>query len=382
MTDYVPVMSHVADVAGEIPFTLVDIGCSGGIHPRWRQFGTRLRAVAIDPNLAEVERLRKAETHPGVRYVAAYAALPPDHPFLQRKKGLGDWHRDSWHRMSVVKSLEAPKSRPLSASEQPAANLGSEMALAEPSQVIVVPDYLRQNGLDSVDFLKIDVDAKDFEILNSFDSALDTLGILGLQLEVNFFGSARETDHSFHNTDRFMKAKGFELFDLTEVRRYSLAALPTRYLHCQPAETESGRILQADALYLRDLGFAEYRELAERLAPEKLLNLICLFSVFNLPDCAADIVLQFRTRLSNLCDTEHVLDLLAAQAQDPEGPRLSYRKWIERFQAQDELFFPARSRASSQKPSQDGNWLSTMVVRAVRRVAGRFLSRFRSGIKG
>ena len=382
MAGNVPVTTYLNGVAPEVAFALVDIGCSGGIPPRWRQFGTRLRAVAIDPNLAEIEKLRKAETHPGVRYVAAYATLAPDHPFLQRKKGLGDWHRDSWHRMSVVKSLEALKSRSLSASEQTAANLWSEMALAERSQDIVVPDYLRQNGLDSVDFLKIDVDAKDFEILNSFDSALDALGILGLQLEVNFFGSARETDHSFHNTDRFMKARGFELFDLTGVRRYSLAALPSRYLHDQPAETESGRILQADALYLRDLGFAEYRELAERLGPEKLLNLICLFSVFNLPDCAADIVLQFRTRLSSLCDTEHVLDLLAAQAQGPEGPRLSYREWMESFQAQDEVFFPARFRASGRKPSQGGNWLATKVRRALRRVTGGFRPYLGSGTKG
>ncbi len=368
---YAPAVGYVAKVAGGIPFTLVDIGCSGGIHPVWRQFGRRLRVVAIDPNRAEIDRLREAETHPGVRYLAAYAGLPPEHPFSQKKRGLGDWHRDAWHRMSVVKSQEILKSRPLSSSDKTAANLWSETELAEPSQVIVVPDYLRDNGVDSVDFLKIDVDGKDFDVLNSFDSALDTLGILGLQLEVNFFGSAVETDHSFHNTDRFMKARGFELFNLMGIRRYSLSALPSKYLNQFPAETESGRILQGDALYLRDLGFPEYRELTDRLGPEKLLNLVCLFTVFNLVDCAADIAVQFRDRLSRLCDVDHLLDLLAEQAQGPEGQRLSYRELLERFEAGDDMFFCARSRAPGQKASNGGYSLASKLRRAVRRVTGR-----------
>jgi FkbM family methyltransferase len=373
IADYAPVLSYVSEVLGAGSFTLVDIGCSDGIHPVWWLFGRRLRAVAIDPNLAEIERLRKAETHPGLRYVAAYAGLPPEHPFLRKKDGRGDWHRDPWHRMSVVKSQEILKSRLPSASGQAAANLSPEAVLVQSPPVIVVPDYLRQNGLDSVDFLKIDIDGKDFDVLNSFDSALDTLGILGLRLEVNFFGSAVETDHSFHNTDRFMKARGFELFDLTGVRRYSLAALPSRYLHEFPAETETGRILQGDALYLRDLGHPEYRQLADRLGPDKLLNLICLFAVFNLADCAADIAIQFRDRLSALCDVDHVLDLLAVQAQGTAGQGLSYRQFMERFEAQDIMFFPARSLAPSQKSSDGTNWLALKLRLAVRRVAGQYL---------
>ena len=42
-------------------FTLVDIGCSGGINPTWRTWGSHLRAFGFDPNLAEIERLSAAE---------------------------------------------------------------------------------------------------------------------------------------------------------------------------------------------------------------------------------------------------------------------------------------------------------------------------------
>ena len=42
-----------------------------------------------------------------------------------------------------------------------------------PPVPVVLPDYLKQQGISSVDFIKIDVDGKDWEILNSLDTALD-----------------------------------------------------------------------------------------------------------------------------------------------------------------------------------------------------------------
>jgi hypothetical protein len=341
---YAPVLGYVAQAASSSEFMLVDIGCSGGIDEVWRRFGPRLRAVAIDQNLAEIKRLRRLESHPDIHYVAAFAGLPADHPFAVRKGDRSHWGRNPWGRLSVARSLEILKARELSTAEKTAANLWPEMDLADASQAIVVPDYLRARGITSVDFLKMDVDGQDFDILNSFDDALGGLGVLGLGLEVNFYGSDRDTDHSFHNTDRYMKARGYELFNLT-VRRYSTAALPSRYVFTFPAQSDFGRLLQGDALYIRDLGNPEYAALAARLQPAKLLNLICIFAAFNLPDCAAEITLRYRDRLTTLCDIERVLDLLAAQAQGDVETPLRYKEYIERFEAQDPMFFPPSAPA-------------------------------------
>jgi hypothetical protein len=340
MASYAPLLRYLAQAAANTEFMLVDIGCSGGIDEAWRCFGHRLRAVAVDPNLAEIERLRSLESSSEIHYVAAFAGLPPGHPFAIRKGSRGHWGRNPWDRLSVARSLETLKARDLSSAEKAAANLWGEMELADASQTIVVPEYLRERGITSVDFLKIDIDGQDFDVLNSFDEALDGLGVLGLGLEVNFFGSDRDTDHTLHNTDRFMKAHGYELFNLT-VRRYSTAALPSRYLRTLPAQSEVGRILQGDALYVRDLGDPEHAALAARLQPAKLLNLIGIFAAFNLPDCAAEIALRYRDRLTTLCEVERMLDLLADQAQGNADTRLGYKEYMERFEVQDPMFFPA-----------------------------------------
>jgi FkbM family methyltransferase len=370
---YAPVLAYLAECAASSGFVVVDIGCSGGIDEIWRSFGPRLRVIGFDPNVAEIERLRSLEPHPAVEYVAAFAALPHDHEFARRKAGRGDWGRTPWSRLSVARSLDIMKAQPksMSAMEMTAVNRWPEVTLAD--QTVVVPAYLRERGIASVDFLKIDIDGKDLDVLHSFDSAVDDLAILGAGLEVNFHGSAEDTDHTFHNTDRLMKGAGFELFNLT-VRRYSLAALPSQYLMTFPAQTKFGRPLQGDALYIRDLGNPEFDPFTAGLLPTKLLNLVCLFAAFDLPDCAAEIAVRFGKRLASLCDVDHVLDLLAAQAQGKVKEPLPYRQYMERFEAQDSMFFPSASPRTTSDPAR-------LLHRVQARLAPRLPGRVRSGLR-
>src|SRR4029450_11507454 len=100
--NYVPVIGYLSQIPLLSEFMLIDIGWGGGIDPVWRGFGPRLRALAIDPNVAEIERLRNSETHPGVQYVAAFAGLPANHPFSLRKAGRDPLERNPWTRLSVV----------------------------------------------------------------------------------------------------------------------------------------------------------------------------------------------------------------------------------------------------------------------------------------
>jgi hypothetical protein len=56
--NYVPVIGYLSQLPLLSEFTLIDIGCSGGIDEVWRGFGPRLRTLAIIPLLYE----RRAET--------------------------------------------------------------------------------------------------------------------------------------------------------------------------------------------------------------------------------------------------------------------------------------------------------------------------------
>jgi hypothetical protein len=334
LVNFCPLLDYVAARAEPGAFHLVDVGCSGGIDRQWRRLRRVLRAIGIDPDVAEIERLTNKEKNPGITYLNAFAGIATDHPFAVERSGKPDMDRNPWSRLSTPRYMELvyPKDSPVSEREKRSANLWSEAQLADPQSPVIIPDYLKSDGITSLDFLKIDVDGKDFEILQAFDRALTDLGVLGVGVEVRFWGSHADTDGTFHNVDRFLKAHGFELFNLT-IRRYSTSALPGRFKGRAPGATDMGRVHQGDAMYARDLGSGLCDDFAKSLRADKILNLAVIFAIFDLPDCAAEILVKFRSLLGERWDVEHMLDLLAAQAEFDWVCRPGrYRRHMERFE--------------------------------------------------
>lgn len=314
-----PFASLVGAALRDEPVTLVDIGCNGGLPNGWRAFGDRLRALGVDSERAGVAELTTAEENSAVRYLAAFIdggdGLPPSN--------------NPWMRLAVQDWLERHDQRAP----------GVQSAAEAPSGVpwLRLPDAVAQAGLDQVDFLKIDVDGPDFGILASFKDDLETRGVLGVGVEVNFIGSADEREHSFHNTDRLLRRAGFDLFDLS-LRRYSAAALPGRSRLAYPAETLFGRVLQGDAVYFRDLCAPHNAALAASLPAERLAKLAAMFDLFALPDCAAEVLTTFRERLAPLMDVSRGLNLLAAQAQPGDPQPMGYETYRAAARTDDPWF--------------------------------------------
>jgi hypothetical protein len=329
MVNFCPLLDYVAASSAGNEFMLVDIGCAGGIDRRWRRLRRRLRAIGIDASSEEIDRLAARGANSNVTYLNATASIDPGDAFAKRKLGKPDCDRNPWPRTSTKRYIDLTHAG--------AAGPGAD------AESLVVPEYLKANGATSVDFLKIDVDGKDFDLLNSFAEALADLSVLGVGIEVNFCGSECETDNTFHNVDRFLKARGFELFALS-TRRYSASALPSRFLG-RAGPTEHGRVLQGDAMYARDLASGLYDDLAGSLSPDKLLNLMAIFAIFGLPDCAAEAALQFRAALSKQFDVDKMLDLLAAQEAGSAAGNASYRRRIARFERDPNSFLGTKNPA-------------------------------------
>ncbi|HZQ01805.1 MAG TPA: FkbM family methyltransferase [Reyranella sp.] len=327
--------TFVADALGGERFNLLDVGCSGGLDARWRAFGASLRALAIDASVAECERLRKAETNPDIEYVAAFAAGGTTKKIDPTRSQASDLILAIRERLSFWRTLQLRESRLATAEieDKLRHNAWELTQLADATKPTVVPDLLASKGWTDVDYLKIDIDGSDWEVLQSFAGRLVTLGVLGVQLEVNFVGTEAPTEHAFHNTDRFMRGQGFELFRL-DVRNYSSRALPARYVWPTPAETVSGRPWQGEAYYARDAVMSP-----GALPAGKLAKLAAIFSLWGVPDLAAELLVAERRALAKLFDVDRGLDLLAAQVQPQRSAKLSYRDYMKAFEADAPWFY-------------------------------------------
>ncbi|MDP2332183.1 MAG: FkbM family methyltransferase [Reyranella sp.] len=337
--------AFAALIAGSLKlerFTFIDIGCSGGIDPAWRIFGDRLRAVAFDASVDECERLSREETHPDIKYVAGFVGLPLDHPARLQAKGRKPITQNPFFRFGAGRMLQIHQERLKTASleEKLLHNVWHMTHLADPAAPVVVPAVLAEMGWSDVDFLKIDIDGPDFEVLTSFDGKFDALNLLAARLEVNLHGGNEDTGHIFYNTDQFMRSRGFELLGL-DVRTYSMAALPSPFAITMPAQSVTGRPYQAEAFYARDPAGVDWIEFAAAMSPEKMAKLAAIFSVWNQPDSAAEILGRFRENLQGVFDVDVGLELLAGQAQTAATTAMSYKEYIAEFEAGAARFYPA-----------------------------------------
>ena len=317
-------------VLADDPFVLVDVGCGLGIESLWRVFEPSLRVEAFDPQLAEIERLREAETNPAVHYHAALVGLPDDHPYnVQRAQDAGrEAPLDLWPRLSTRDAIAAATSAGPTDLEE--TNDWERRTLA--TEKVELAAALAGNEISNVDFVKTDTDGADLEILLSLEPAIDRLGVLGFLVETPFVGSELETSHTFHNVDRFMRRHGFMLHTLT-VNRYSRSALPAPFVYRLLAQTTWGQAIWGDVVYLRDGGLSE-----TRLAPTKLLKLACLAELFLAPDVAAEILLVHRASLAPLVPVDRLLDLLTPAL---DGEQVSYTEYVAAFKADPTSFYPA-----------------------------------------
>lgn len=324
------------------PFRLIDVGCSGGIAPFWRIFSTSLEAIGIDPVVDECERLNQAEANKKIRYQPAFVGLPDDHPFVLKRGQNQPWGANPWNRLSAARAAEIMSARVAKDEKLPILNDWKTARLADPKAKPTLDQIASRAGWADVDFIKIDVDGYDLDVLLSGEKTIRSAPVLGLALEVNYYGTTSDTDHTFHNTDRLMREWGFELFDLT-VRRYSASALPTTFEHEFPAQTRLGRPYQGDALYLRDPSAWSYQpKAAVKLDAVKLLKLACLFEGFGLPDHAAELLRDRATEIAPITDIKPLLHLLANEI-DPSLE--SYDEYLRRFETDPSSLYPSKRKA-------------------------------------
>jgi hypothetical protein len=321
-------------------FRLLDVGCSGGIDATWRAFEPNLQALGIDASVAECRRLAELEHDQNVSYVAAFVSSSTSKPIDLSAGPAAPLIMQMRDRLSFMRTREIREARLKAAStvEKLRHNAWELTGLADPAKPIVLSELLAERGWTDLDYFKIDIDGRDFEVLRSLEGRFAALHVVAVQLEVNFVGTDDPQDHTFHNTDRFLRREGFDLLRL-DVRNFSTRALPARYVWPTPAETVSGRPFQGEAYYARDLLAPHRAARGASLGTEKLAKLAAVLSAWDVPDAAAELLLQRRQDCASLFDVDAGLDMLAAQAQQRRKQPLPYREYMRRFEADPPSFY-------------------------------------------
>ncbi len=341
----------------EQPFTVVDVGARGGVASYWSVFGDRLRIIGFDLDPEECTRLNAID--PRTQYLP-YA--------LDRQSGRRTVYVANYAASSSFYRTNATYFDRYTAGQNAA-------VLSEPTlETTTLSGALTSIGLHSADFIKVDAEGAELEILQGAQDLLPSLQ--GILSEVRFtkrFCGCPE----FWEVEKYLRDQSFELYDL-DVYRLSKKALPYPYLYSnyfddgRPAAGPStqGQVLWADALYMRDL-------LGTKPNGRSLIVAACLFEIFGLSDCAAELILAHRDTFAALVSPDELLDLLVPEVK---GQRLTYKQYMDRDLVGDPLLRPADGRRFPESviPQFDGEFLAPWEPRP-QSIWQRILSGFRKG---
>jgi hypothetical protein len=193
----------------------------------------------------------------------------------------------------------------------------------------------REHNLGTIDFMKIDTEGAELDVLKGSTEHLGPGGILGLEVEIRTLPTLNSP--LFHEVYSYLYDLGFYLADVDLYRR-SRAVLPLpvaadhRDHNNKPlaaGHTIGGQIAVGDALFMRDL-------MTERFWPDqgnqehlyRIIRHACLYELFAMPDCAAELLIYYRKPLLDLIDVDSLVTYLVP---DYFWRPVAYKQYLELY---------------------------------------------------
>lgn len=218
------IVKFLAPFLAQEKIALVDVGSLDGLKKPWGDVRTILRVISFEPQDKVAQTIKKdnddlqgavaigaeegvAELHITQKPDNSSLALP-NHAFTQRL-AVGE-------RFNVVRR--------------------------ESVRVMSLDAWLEREGITSIDFLKIDTQGTEGDVLKGAKHALQS--VLGLDIEVNF-AERYQGQAYFSDIDGVLRGAGFVLFDLQ--RRYF------KYAEGVENGGPKGQLTHGTALYFRSI---------------------------------------------------------------------------------------------------------------------------------
>lgn len=167
-------------------------------------------------------------------------------------------------------------------------------------RVVTLATWARENRISAIDFVKLNVQGGELEILRTAGPVLDT--VLGLLAEVSFCESYVGRP-LFTDIDVFLRNNGFVFFDLLAHHYIGRADSPVAQQHLKSVQPQLGQLVSAwgqlvegHALYLRDPIARQPTRPADKVAARRALKLACIAEIYGQIEYAFEL-LQWVSRI-------------------------------------------------------------------------------------
>src|SRR6266480_4109621 len=190
------------------PVTVVDVGARWGFNKEWKEFGDFLRVYCFEADEAECQRLN-ASAGPNVRYLPFALAAKSGEATLYntRLNASTGLYRTNWDYFSRLLNRD-----------------NAIVTKQETIQVTTLDEALKAAGVQSIDFLKLDVEGAELDVLQGAAHYVTLPMLTGVLSEFRFHEEINGCP-VFWQLDAHLHQYGFRLFGM-HFSHQSRRALP------------------------------------------------------------------------------------------------------------------------------------------------------------
>lgn len=278
------------------PVAVVDVGARGGFESHWSFYGAQVELIGFEPDAEECEKLNQQASVSRHRYFPVA---------LHQDKGKRPFFVTVYPSSSGFYRPDAEFVKRFPWDDTLTVKYVVEIETTD------LDSFLAEGDVSYVDFIKLDVEGAEFDVLKGAEKVLRS-SVIGLSVEVEFV-PVHESQPLFRDVDQYLNSLGFILYDL-QLHRHS-----RRTLSVNPHSGTQGQVTWAQAVYLRDA--VSEIELSSKLDDGwdtiRILKLASYMELLNLRDCAIELI-QVACRRGVLLgwDAHHLIDLLVPTVGD------------------------------------------------------------------
>jgi FkbM family methyltransferase len=256
--------------------------------PRWRPFPPdRLRVIGFEPDEAEAARLNATPGPGGLEWQFIPAGLwgtsgrmqfehnkaAGGSSFLTQNREVTDrWKFENPTETTLARDAFFPVSY-------------------EDRRVVSLADWAKDANVNAIDFIKLNVQGGELQILQGARHLLDR--VLGLLVEVSFVESYKNRP-MFADVNRYLEDQGFAFFDLLAHHYVGRSTAPIAARHLVVSESKLGQLvsswgqlIEGHALFFRD---PIAKQAGEQFDPFRLVKLAALAEAFGQIEYAFELI--------------------------------------------------------------------------------------------
>lgn len=300
--------------------TMVDAGASGGFPRWWEVYGNQGLFLGFDPHEKEGEKEGRR----------MYRAV------LGRQK--------ERRKFFIMKHAHSSSLYPPDPAKVKRYSWESSLTIAREIEVDVtdLDSFLAEHQIPYVDFLKMDVEGAELDILQGAQRTLD--GVMGLLAEF-VFHPVRLGQPVFRDIDAFLCKCGFELYHIKTSRHFRST------LSVCPYAENRGQMIGGEVVYIRPIA-DEIMATPNKWNAARVTRAVSLLDVMQLPDCAIEVVQRANEKsILNNRVREIYEDLLTPPY---DGEMIGYKEYWRRLRDAVDTNLGARDIAHQYKK----NWSS------------------------